>query len=87
MLSNTPRHPRTPALLLALACLVPACASKPTTPPSDQPIACSTEAKICPDGSGVGRTGPNCEFAACPDAAAGAGDPPAAPEAATPPAP
>lgn len=28
--------------------------------------ACTKEAKICPDGSGVGRTGPNCEFAACP---------------------
>lgn len=28
-------------------------------------IACTTEAKICPDGSSVGRTGPNCEFAAC----------------------
>ncbi len=28
--------------------------------------ACTTEAKICPDGSAVGRTGPNCEFAACP---------------------
>jgi hypothetical protein len=24
------------------------------------------EAKICPDGSAVGRQGPNCEFAACP---------------------
>lgn len=31
-------------------------------------IACSQEAKICPDGSSVGRTGPNCEFAPCPDA-------------------
>ena len=29
-------------------------------------LACTEEAKICPDGSGVGRTGPNCEFAACP---------------------
>ncbi|MDO8664235.1 MAG: hypothetical protein Q7K44_01640 [Candidatus Liptonbacteria bacterium] len=29
-------------------------------------IACTMEAKICPDGSAVGRTGPNCEFAACP---------------------
>lgn len=28
--------------------------------------ACTLEAKICPDGSGVGRAGPNCEFAACP---------------------
>jgi hypothetical protein len=27
--------------------------------------ACTQEAKICPDGSSVGRTGPNCEFAAC----------------------
>ena len=24
------------------------------------------EAKFCPDGSAVGRTGPNCEFAECP---------------------
>lgn len=31
--------------------------------------ACTMEAKICPDGSAVGRTGPNCEFAACPDIA------------------
>lgn len=27
---------------------------------------CTLEAKLCPDGSAVGRTGPNCEFAACP---------------------
>ena len=30
--------------------------------------ACTQEAKICPDGSSVGRTGPNCEFASCPTA-------------------
>jgi hypothetical protein len=29
-------------------------------------IACTADAKLCPDGSAVGRTGPNCEFAACP---------------------
>ena len=34
-----------------------------TNPP---PIACTQEAKICPDGSVVGRVGPNCEFAPCP---------------------
>ncbi|HNY36329.1 MAG TPA: hypothetical protein PLD14_03565 [Candidatus Pacearchaeota archaeon] len=28
---------------------------------------CTMDAKICPDGSSVGRTGPNCEFAACPE--------------------
>lgn len=27
---------------------------------------CTQEAKICPDGSAVGRIGSNCEFAACP---------------------
>lgn len=39
-----------------------------TTPgPSNTPgVACTMEAKICPDGSSVGRVGPNCEFAECP---------------------
>ena len=31
-----------------------------------EPVACTMEAKMCPDGSFVGRTGPNCEFEACP---------------------
>ncbi|MFA6227108.1 MAG: hypothetical protein WC631_01330 [Candidatus Paceibacterota bacterium] len=30
------------------------------------PVACTMEAKICPDGSAVGRIGPKCEFAPCP---------------------
>jgi len=30
-------------------------------------VACTMEAKICSDGSAVGRTGPNCEFAPCPE--------------------
>lgn len=30
------------------------------------PTLCTQEAKVCPDGSSVGRTGPNCEFASCP---------------------
>ncbi|MDO8575824.1 MAG: carboxypeptidase-like regulatory domain-containing protein [bacterium] len=34
---------------------------------SPEPVACTMEAKICPDGSSVGRTGPNCEFADCID--------------------
>lgn len=29
-------------------------------------VQCTLEAKLCPDGSAVGRTGPNCEFAECP---------------------
>ncbi len=33
----------------------------------ESPKACTQEAKLCPDGSYVGRTGPNCEFAPCPE--------------------
>jgi len=33
----------------------------------NEPIFCTQEAKLCPDGSYVGRTGPNCEFAECPE--------------------
>ncbi len=32
----------------------------------DQPMSCTEEAKICPDGSAVGRVGSKCEFAPCP---------------------
>jgi len=32
-----------------------------------KPISCTQEAKLCSDGSAVGRTGPNCEFATCPE--------------------
>ncbi len=35
-------------------------------PAPTEPVACTEEAKICPDGTSVGRTGPNCEFTACP---------------------
>lgn len=38
----------------------------PTPPPAGEPLACTQEAKQCSDGSYVSRTGPNCEFAACP---------------------
>lgn len=37
-----------------------------TSPFVGGPVACTQEAKLCPDGSAVGRTGPNCEFAECP---------------------
>ncbi len=29
-------------------------------------FACNADAKMCPDGSAVGRSGPQCEFAPCP---------------------
>lgn len=39
-----------------------------------QPRMCTMEARLCPDGSAVGRTGPNCEFAPCPNATSTPGD-------------
>jgi hypothetical protein len=32
----------------------------------ETPVACTEEAKLCPDGSSVGRSGPTCEFESCP---------------------
>ncbi|OGK40707.1 hypothetical protein A3A74_03760 [Candidatus Roizmanbacteria bacterium RIFCSPLOWO2_01_FULL_35_13] len=37
---------------------------KPLPPPEQ--IACTMDAMLCPDGSSVGRSGPNCEFSPCP---------------------
>jgi hypothetical protein len=34
--------------------------------PQKQKVACTQEIRVCPDGSNVGRTGPNCSFAPCP---------------------
>ncbi len=56
-------------LPVALAAGIACSPKKDTTPPSDPPQACTEEAMVCPDGSAVGRTGPNCEFAPCPEAA------------------
>src|SRR3972149_7846548 len=38
----------------------------PAPIPNPEPVACTEEAKQCPDGSYVSRTGKNCEFAKCP---------------------
>ena len=48
---------------LGIACTLKECGGGA---PGSPPRACSAEAKICPNGSAVGRTGPNCEFALCP---------------------
>jgi len=39
----------------------------PIQKPKTDKTACTMEAKLCPDGTYVSRSGPNCEFAACPD--------------------
>jgi len=33
---------------------------------NNEQVVCTADAKMCPDGSFVGRMGPNCEFARCP---------------------
>lgn len=38
----------------------------PGTSDSGNQTVCTMDAKMCPDGSYVGRSGPNCEFTACP---------------------
>lgn len=40
--------------------------TKPIIGIEDEPVACSDDAKRCPDGSYVGRTGKECAFAPCP---------------------
>jgi len=34
--------------------------------PQPDGVACTMDAKVCPDGQSVGRTGPSCSFAPCP---------------------
>jgi peptidoglycan hydrolase-like protein with peptidoglycan-binding domain len=65
-LPSTPCIPRPACLDATPRCLIPEpaggwCSSNP-------PLSkvCPQDAKLCPDGTSVGRTGPNCEFAACP---------------------
>lgn len=58
----------------AAAVLLAGCMPAPTAPGGSGAVACTMEAKLCPDGSYVGRTGPNCQFAACPSASSAALD-------------
>jgi hypothetical protein len=59
-------------LLLTIAVTSALVACEKSAPPSEPPPgnACTMDAKVCPDGSAVGRSGPNCEFAPCPEAVA-----------------
>ena len=53
-------------VVLALAVTVFGLAKRNALVTPITPIGCTMEAKICPDGSAVGRSGPKCEFAPCP---------------------
>lgn len=52
-------------------------------PPEWEPVACTLDAKQCPDGSYVGRVAPDCEFAVCPQGEVVPPDGPTPPEIGT----
>ena len=54
--------PPTPAPTRVDVCDLEPCLSVTPKPTSGKQVFCTQDAKLCPDGSYVGRTGPNCEF-------------------------
>jgi hypothetical protein len=56
------------SLFLASLSLLSGLAQRPAAASGSAPpvAACTMEALLCPDGSGVSRTGPDCSFPACP---------------------
>jgi len=52
-------------LLFALVCIFASVFLLGCT--SNNPVACTEEAKVCPDSSAVGRVAPDCNFAPCPE--------------------
>jgi hypothetical protein len=54
-------------VLFALACSPKNQATTPPEPaPEEDGVVCTMDAMTCPDGTEVGRTGPDCEFV-CPE--------------------
>lgn len=56
----------TPAPVQEEPTVTPEATPDTTDADGTEPVACPMDAKVCADGSSVGRSGPNCEFAACP---------------------
>lgn len=54
------------AIVVTVVCITLAAVIVSLGTRQPEQIACTADAKLCPDGSYVGRTGPNCEFALCP---------------------
>ncbi len=58
-------------LKTSLPILFAAAAGAGNAQPPNRATMCPQDAKICPDGSFVARSGPHCEMAACPAPKAG----------------
>lgn len=72
IISQTPNptptcKPRPACLDEEPKCLMPETPDMCPPTSNNSQKACTQEAKLCPDGSYVERTGPNCEFAPCPN--------------------
>jgi hypothetical protein len=63
--SASGRHRR--LALLGCVAIAAGCAA---AAPEESRVACTMDARQCPDGSFVGRIPPSCEFAPCPDGGA-----------------
>ena len=64
MASKNSHVPIILAIVLAVA-VVTVVVVTYTMKQSPRQVACTQEAMVCPDGTSVGRTGPNCEFTPC----------------------
>lgn len=64
-------RPRPACLDATPRCMIPEtedmCPRATPTEKSNNQVFCTMDAKVCPDGSSVGRIPPSCEFAACPN--------------------
>lgn len=61
------KYPPIAILVTAVVVVAVAAALFTLTPTRPKGTVCTMEARQCPDGSFVGRSGPNCEFAPCKD--------------------
>lgn len=64
-LIETPKQCRDRECFAGEQCACPAPTTIVTPAPTDG-VVCTADAKLCPDGSYVSRTGPSCEFVPCP---------------------
>lgn len=64
---NIPLRKRITIIILGVAAVAVALYILSGKQQDEAPTACTEEARVCLDGSTVGRTGPNCAFAECPE--------------------
>jgi hypothetical protein len=66
--ASTPKYIMVPLVKDIVDSMIPGPVASGPQEGDGSGVACTMDAKACPDGSYVGRTGPSCEFAPCPGA-------------------